>query len=272
MRRPRKTCALALGLWLTAIGPSVLAQAPSSPNADELASRSLEAFYYAGKDFRAKVEMKLIDAGGQQRERSLTMLRKNSGGPGVLQRYFLYFHTPQDVRRTAFLVWKYPDRDDDRWLYLPAIDLVRRIAASDRHSSFVGSDFTYEDISGRDLAADSRKYLREEKLGDSVCDVIEATPKEEAQYGRKVSWLDRRTSLPRKEEYYDRRGELYKVFTADAVEDVGGIPTATARTMKDVRSSHVTTVRMTGVEYNLGLEEDVFTERFLRRPPQRWLK
>jgi predicted RND superfamily exporter protein/outer membrane lipoprotein-sorting protein len=260
---------LAIGIVLSS--GSALADGPK-PDADEIAKRSLLAFYYPGKDFRAKIAMKLQTKGGDVRERQIAMLRKNEGEPGGNQRYFLYFHKPDDVRRTAFLVWKYPEKDDDRWLFLPAVDVVRRIAASDRRSSFVGSDFTYEDISGRDLAADTRKLLGTEKLGDVGCFVIESLPKEEAEYGKKVSWIETQTYLPKKEEYYDRRGQLYKVFTADALETVKGFPTITRRTMKDVSTGHVTTVEMSAIDYGVGVEDEVFTERFLRRPPKRWIE
>lgn len=271
MMRLRMTAALVLGAALLASSGPAAAQ-EKKPDAEEIARRSLLAFYYPGKDFRTKVAMKLTTKGGDVRERVLTMLRRNVGEPGGEQRYFLYFHKPEDVRRTAFLVWKYPDRDDDRWLFLPAIDLVRRIASSDRRSSFVGSDFTYEDVSGRDLAADTRKILREEKLGEADCFVLESTPKEAAEYGRKVAWIDAKSFLPRKEEYYDRRGELYKVFTADAIEVVKGFPTVTKRTMKDLQSGHVTAVEYGAVDYDLGIEDEIFTERFLKRPPKRWVE
>jgi hypothetical protein len=251
----------------------ILGTAPAhadSNDVEAIAKQSHLAYYYPGKDFRAKVTMKLVTKRGDVRERQLTMLRKNWGPAGGDQRYLIFFQKPQDVRRTAFLVWKYPDKDDDRWLFLPAVDLVRRIAASDRRSSFVGSDFTYEDISGRDLAADKRKLLRTEQLGDATCFVVESVPKGDAEYRRRLSWIDTKTFLPRKEEYYDRHDRLFKVFTGEVIQTVKGFPTVLRRTMKDVSTEHVTTVEMTGVEYDLGIDEDVFTERYLRRPPARW--
>src|SRR3989338_5917083 len=113
--------------------------------------------------------MTLIAAGGEQRVRDMTMLRRNAeaGLPAPSlqagrQKYFIYFHSPVDVRGTAFLVAKEPGRDADRWLFVPALNLVQRIAARDAESSFVGSDFSYEDVSGRPLAADTRRLLSEE--------------------------------------------------------------------------------------------------------------
>ena len=173
----------------------------------------------------------------------------------------------------TFMVWKYEGRDDDRWLFVPAIRLVRRLAANDSRSSFVGSDFTYEDVSGRDVDADTHTILGEEMLDGTACYVVESTPKaSSAEYQRKVSWIAKTTFLSLKEEYYDRRGELARVYSADAVTDVDGYPTVTRRTMTDLSKDHRTEVSFDSVEYDVGLEEDLFAERSLRRPPAAWVK
>ena len=109
----------------------------------------------------------------------------------------MYFHAPGDVRRMAFLVYKHPAREDDRWLFIPALNLVQRIASKDAQSSFVGSDFTYEDISGRDVETDEHKLMREEEHGGKPCYVIESVPKGSASYKRKVSWIEKTAWLPR---------------------------------------------------------------------------
>src|SRR4030067_1387473 len=96
----------------------------------------------------ARVPMNLIDKDGHARTRVMTMLRRDTDEKGN-QKYFIYFHEPGDVRQMTFMVWKYADKEDDRWIFIPAVDLVRRIAADDKRSSFVGSDFTYTDVSGR---------------------------------------------------------------------------------------------------------------------------
>ncbi len=91
-------------------------------------------------------------------------------------------------------------------------------------------------------------------------------------YSYKLSWVDKATYLPLKEEYYDRRGELYKVFTADEIKDIKGFPTITKRTMKNLQSSHTTAVEYLKADYNIGIEDGLFSERFLRRPPEKWIK
>lgn len=263
----RKNALFLMALWFVA---TLSAPVPAASSGEEVIRRSQAAFYAAGEDIKARVRMRLIHPAGKVRERELTMLRRNRGGGE--QRYFLYFHSPGDVRGTAFMVWKYPGRDDDRWLFVPALNLVRRIAARDSQSSFVGSDFTYEDISGRDLEADTHTLVREEEIEGRRASLVESRPKSPAAYTRKLAWVDQATFLSLKEEYYDLQGSLYKVFTADEIREVQRIPTVVRRTMTNIKSGHKTEVVFERVEYNLGIEEDLFTERFLKRPPERWIK
>jgi len=243
------------------------------PDATSILAKSQEVFFSAGADMKAKITMELMAAGGAKRTRILTMLRKNDGRN---QKYFMHFHEPGDVRGTAFLVWKYPERDDDRWIFIPAVNMVRRIAARDSRSSFVGSDFTYEDVSGRDLSADTHTLVKGEKLRDTDCYVIQSIPKSSADFTKKISWIDKRTSLPLKEEYYDAQGEVARLFTADKIENVVSngktFPTVTKRTMKNVKSGHATEVSFTNMAYGVGLEERAFTEQSLQMPPQKWIQ
>ena len=173
----------------------------------------------------------------------------------------------------TFMVYKYPKKDDDRWLFVPAINMVRRIAAQDKRSSFVGSDFTYEDISGRDIEDDVHAAIREESLGGRDCYVIKSTPKAaDVDYSYKLSWIDKGNFLPLKEEYYDRKGELYKVFGGEEIKDVKGFPTVVRRSMKNLQSGHRTEVTFAHVRCGVGLEDGLFTERSLRKPPERWVR
>jgi outer membrane lipoprotein-sorting protein len=241
--------------------------------AEDVMKKSQAAFLYAGKDFKARVMMRLISKGGQERIREMTMLRKNFGEAGGNQKYFIYFFQPADVKDMTFMVYKYPAKDDDRWLFVPAINMVRRIAAQDKRSSFVGSDFTYEDVSGRDIEDDTHAIQKEEKLGDKDCYVIKSAPKAaDVDYSYKLSWVDKTSFLPLKEEYYDRKGELYKIFTAYEIKDIKGFPTVTRRTMKNLQSGHMTEVAYLKADYDIGIEDSLFSERFLRRPSDKWIK
>lgn len=238
---------------------------------NEIIAKSRLTFYYSGNDMRAKVLMELINKKGQKRIRELTMLKKDYKEGGE-QKYFMYFHKPSDVKDTTFMVYKYPDKDDDRWLFIPAINLVKRIAANDKYSSFVGSDFTYEDVSGRKPEEDTHTLLRKEKLGEKSCFVIESVPKEPSEYTKRISWIDETNFLPLKEEFYDKQNELYRQFEAQEVKDINDILTITKRVMKNTKTGHHTEVTFLEVEYNLGIEDGIFSERYLRRPPLEWIR
>jgi outer membrane lipoprotein-sorting protein len=248
-------------------------------SAVQVIENSQLAFYYQGDNMKAQVRMELIAKGGGKRTRVMTMLRRNEKEGGN-QKYFIYFHEPGDVRRMTFMVWKYPTEEDDRWIFVPSVDLIRRIAADDKRSSFVGSDFTYEDVSGRDVASDNHSLLRSENLEGQDCFVIESIPKEPTEYIKRLSWIDKKTFLPLKEEYYDAQNELYRIFTADKMEDIkigegtedNMFPTVTHRTMKNLKTGHRTEVVYKSISYNLGLKDKDFSERHMRRPPRSWIR
>lgn len=256
----RKT---ALALLLAAGASSLFAQ---SPTGEEIMQKEIANFYQPGKDFQAKVLMRLVNAQGSQRERAMNMWRVNAGTAGD-QRYLITFDAPADVRGMGFLVWKYAKKEDDRWLYFPALKAVKRVAADDKRSSFVGSDFTYEDISGRDLDEEQHTLLKQEPVGDRTAYVVESKPKSPATYAKRVSWIDQERWLPLKEEYYDTEGKLQRTFKADKVEDVAGRWTITSRSMVNAQTGHRTEVVFKSVRYDAGLAEDLFAERSLRNPP-----
>lgn len=261
---------IALPISVAAAVAPVLARS-AELSAEEIVKRSLATFHYAGNDMRAKVQMKLINPQGQVRERQMTMLRLNLGKSGD-QRYYIYFHSPADVRGTSFLVWKYPAKESDRWIYIPALHLVKRIAADDKRSSFVGSDFTYEDVSGRNLEDETHVLVRKEDLGGRPTYVIESKPKAIVDYSRRLSWIDQERWLPLTEEYFDARNEPLRTFTADKMEQKGNYWTITARTMKNLQSGHRTEVVYQEVGYDIGLKPDIFTERYLRDAPSQWVR
>ncbi len=265
------TTVIRLAAGLTALLGAALISAATQPTAEEIVTRSLETLYYAGEDQRARISMRLVNPQGKERRREMTLLRKNLGSSGK-QRYYIYFHAPADIKRTAFMVWKYPAREDDRWIFIPAIKLVRRIAADDKRSSFVGSDFTYEDVSGRDVGDETHRLMGEENLDDRPVYRIESLPKTKRDYSRRLSWIDRKRNLPLKEEYFDARGELMRTFNADEVREVDGHWTATRRSMRDGRSGHRTEVVYEEVGYDVGLTEGLFSERYLRRPQRQWIR
>ncbi len=230
------------------------------------------AQYYAADDGVVDVEMTIVNSKGKKRSREFTMLRLDLE-EGGRQKYYTYFKKPHDVSRLTFMVHKLPEANDNRWIYIPSIDLIKRISADDKNSSFVGSDFTYEDVSGRHWSEDSHTLLKEEMLGDRNVYVIESVPLEKYKgFSKKISYIDKEHYLPLKEEYYDKKGNLTRVYTAEKIDEIEGIKTATLRKMENVKKNQHTMVEFTNIDYNIGATEKIFTERFLKNPPREFIK
>jgi outer membrane lipoprotein-sorting protein len=241
--------------------------------AEAIVLRSQAVTHYAANDMKARAVMRLINREGRERVREMTMLRLDIQDGGQ-QKYFIYFHQPGDVRDMTFMVWKHAGRDDERWLFVPAIRLVRRVATNDKRSSFVGSDFTYEDVSGREVEEDNHTLAREDTVNGRPVYVVRSAPKDErsVDFSYRLAWIDRESFVLWREEYYDRRNELYKVFTADEVKQVSGHWTTLRRTMKNMQNGHRTEVHFVEIAYDVGLEDSLFTERYLSNPPARWIR
>lgn len=236
---------------------------------DEIVRRTNHTSYYQGSDGRARVQMTITDSQGRTREREFTILRFNADAEDKEQRFYVYFHRPADVRKMVFMVWKHVGTDDDRWLYLPALDVVKRIAASDERTSFVGSHFYYEDVSGRGIEEDEHELIET----SDVYYVLKNTPKKPdlVEFDSFTMWVHKDTFIPVKVEY-EQGGEVYRVVEALKVEDVQGYKTVTKSRMKDLKSGGETVLQYSAVEYDLGLEEGIFTERYLRRAPRDYIR
>ncbi|MBN2233308.1 MAG: outer membrane lipoprotein-sorting protein [Deltaproteobacteria bacterium] len=232
---------------------------------DEIVGRANLAAYYAGDDGRATVKMTITDALGRTRNRKFVMLRKDVADGGE-QLFYVYFEEPADVRKMVYLVHKHIDGDDDRWLYLPALDLVKRIAASDKRTSFVGSHFLYEDVSGRAITEDTHELV---ETTDRHY-VLKNIPKDpgSVEFSSYTVWVDRKNFMPLKAEYLDREGQAYRIVEAVKVENVGGHPTVTVSRVRDLAGGGETVSEFSDVRYDIGLNERIFTERYLRRPPR----
>jgi outer membrane lipoprotein-sorting protein len=184
------------------------------------------------------------------------------------QRFYVHFQAPADVRRQAYLVWKHVDQDDDRWLYLPDLDLVKRVAAGDKRTSFVGSHFFYEDVSGRNVNADEHSILS----SDERFYVLKNVPKDKdaVEFSWYKVYVDRKTFMPLKAIYYDKSAEPKPYRTAEAQEMqwIQDRLTVVKSRVQDQRTGGETVAQFSDVKYDLGLSDDLFSERYLRRPPK----
>ncbi len=229
--------------------------------------RANQASFYAGADGRSEARMRIIDNRGREQVRQFSLLRRNADAGR--QQYLVVFSRPADVRGTVFLVHKNPGADDDRWLYLPGLDLVRRIAPGDKRTSFVGSHVYYEDVSGRHPQDDVHELVTVTETHY----VLRSTPKDSrsAEFSAYTTWIDRNNFLPMRAEYEKADGSIYRRMEIQEVQDIGGYPTGTRMRMDDLDSGGHTLVEFRFSAYDLGIPEEVFTERSLRNPPRQWL-
>jgi len=260
---------------------SAIVFASNDPNAPEnitdvetIVNKANLMAYYQGKDGKAKVKMTITDKKGRARLREFIILRKDIKDGGD-QKYYVYFLRPADVRKMVFMVHKHTDieKDDDRWLYLPGLDLVKRIAAGDKRTSFVGSDFLYEDVSGRNLAEDAHELI---ETTDKYY-VVRNIPKkpETVEFSYFNVLIDRKTFVPTKMEFYDKKSKLYRIIESQKVEiievkegeKIQKFPTVVKSVVSDLNTGSKTEMEFTNVKYNINLK-DIFTERYLRRPPK----
>lgn len=254
---------------------SLLILAPSAAfsadleDVDEIVRRANLAAFYAGADGRAESRMTIVDAQDRRQVRQFTMLRRNveTGGD---QDFLVTFSHPADVRDTVLLVKKHVGRDDDRWLYLPSLDLVKRIAAGDKRTSFVGSHFFYEDVSGRGIEEDEHTLV---ETTDTHY-VVRNVPKDPGgvEFAEFTVWIDKETLLPVRSDFENASGEVYRRIEALEIESIDGHPTATQMKVSDLERDAYTLNEMRFIRYDIGLPEDVFTERSLRNPPRKWLE
>ncbi len=253
--------------WIAALAAiAATTVACAEPSVDDIVNKANEAAYYTGDDGRAEVEMTITDGKGGTRTRKFTILRKDTEGGN--QKFYVYFKEPADLYKQVFLVWKETadGKDDSRWMWLPALNLKRSIAPGDKRTSFVGSDFVYEDVSGRNLKEDEHELVE----STDTQYVVKNTPKKpgDVEFSYYTVRIDKETFLPRKAEYYDKNGKLYRIVEATRVETIQGFPTVTESVVKDLNTGGSTVNAFSNVQYDIGLDENIFTERFLRRPPR----
>ena len=212
----------------------------------------------------AQTEMTLINASGQKSVRDILMktLEGENGDKTIST-----FLSPADVKGTKVLGWEHVDRDDDQWLYLPALKRVKRIASRNKSGSFMGSEFSYEDIGNQNPG----KYSFEGEpktvmLNGVECYMGARIPKDKnSGYTKQVTWVDTKEFLIQKVDYYDRKGELLKTATFSDYKKIEGVWRVGKIDMKNHQNDKETLLIWKDDKIKAGLNDKDFDKRKLKR-------
>jgi outer membrane lipoprotein-sorting protein len=229
-----------------------------------------------GDNIITNMQMQLIDKKGHKRVRDMKTFSKDYGKD---EKKVIFFLSPSDVKNTAFLTFDYDDesKDDDQWLYLPALKKTKRIPSSDKDSSFMGSDFTYGDMIDPNLDDYTFKILKESiikrKSGNHKVWVIERIPKnndiiDETGYIKSIAYVRQDNYMLTRAKHYLKKAGRIKYMDVKKIEKIDGIDTAmitTATTKKGKRTLHKTILINSNVKMNQNLKDELFKIRTIEK-------
>ena len=226
-----------------------------------------------GDNQTSDMEMILIDKHKNKRIRRLKSFRKDRGKDTLS---LLFFLSPADVKNTGFLTYDYDasGKDDDQWLYLPALGKTKRIASSDKSGSFMGSDFNYSDLTEPDLEDYDYKLLKQsEKVKGVDTWRIQSTPRrpevaDKTGYSKSVLWVRKDNFMVIRSVRWVYKSSRRKFFQVKKLEKIDGIWVATEMqtvTKQGKRTVHSTILRFKNVKFNQNLKDRMFTTRRLEK-------
>jgi len=251
---------------LMAMTCAALSPAHAEDTADQLMERNF--FVTKVSAMRVQMTMQLIAPDSQKRERKMettSKLQKN----GIDSNLIVRFQYPADIKGTAFLEVERIDADDDIWIYLPALQKVRRIVANNKKDSFMGSDFSYGEMLPPRVEAYKHTLLGTETIDGLPCGIVQSIPasdkvRDDSGYSKKVTWLDKNSALEVKVDYYDLEGKLLKVQRVHGpklVDPEKNKWLAQVREMTNVQTGHKTVVSLDEIDTHVSLSDAAFSTR-----------
>jgi predicted RND superfamily exporter protein/outer membrane lipoprotein-sorting protein len=243
-----------------------------TPDATEIMSRNYAVSRVL--DSRSEATFTLIHKSGQERVRKTVGVTKLRPG-GTDNMRLVRFLSPADVKGTATLLIEQSDTDDDMWIYLPALKKVRRLIASNKKDSFVGTDFSYGDVIGHKVEDWDHRLLRDDTVEGQPCYVIESAPRSESVkansgYAKRRNWVRKDNAVTVREESWDQAGQLLKVMTAgevQLVDEARGKWQPMRLEATNVQTGHRTRLQFENFRANQNIQADNFTIRYLEREP-----
>jgi outer membrane lipoprotein-sorting protein len=208
----------------------------------------------APKDQDLNMKLILTDKYGTEKEREISMIQKGS------DKRMIKFLSPADQKGIAFL-----DLPDDKmYLYLPAFKKVRRISGHIKNQKFAGTDFTYDDMATIIYADEYTPQLMNTS-GDHF--ILSLTPNDDIQkeYSQLRMWIRKDNFYQEKIEYYDEDIKLWKISERRQIEKVGEYWVSKELEIQDLKESHKTTSILEQVKFDTGLNDNLFTQRYMKR-------
>ncbi|MCT4640985.1 MAG: outer membrane lipoprotein-sorting protein [Bacteriovoracaceae bacterium] len=242
---------------------------------DDIMKRAHLNSYYQGNDGRSQILMKIYSKKDSNPIKKLFYMLRLDKKDGGEQLFYTYFIRPSDIKRTSFLVHKKIDADDFRRLYIPASDKVLAIAGSRKQDPFMGSDFSYEDVSGRHYLKDNHTLIEESKLDSKPVYITQSIPKiKETKIKSIKAWISKKDFTPLKVEYTNHDGKVFKRYQALKSQVIDGFHTTTKRLMESPLTGSYTEMLINPkkTQYNIGLRESDFSQRSLKNPSMKYLK
>lgn len=220
-------------------------------------------------DQSVNITMKIINQKGKERIRQITKISKTDAQENVSQ--LILFNAPADIEGTGLLSIEHSDRQDDRWLYLPALRRTRRISSTNRSDQFMGSDFTYEDIEPEKIEEFTYTLLGEEYVDNIKCYKIEAKPnnpatKAESGYSKRILFIDKERYYNYQTIFYDKKGTQIKVLKNEGFSLIAGTDKwRPESTVMNVMTEGRTILYYDNYKINKGIDSDYFTKYNLER-------
>ncbi|MFC1742485.1 outer membrane lipoprotein-sorting protein [Candidatus Riflebacteria bacterium] len=217
-------------------------------------------------DFTANMLMVLKNKHGQKSSRKIRYRTLEVKGDG--DKSLTIFDNPRDVKGTSFLAFTHKVKNDDQWLFLPALKRVKRISSRNKSGSFMGSEFAYEDFSSQEVEKYTYRWIRDEKSEGREFFVIERYPvdKRNSGYTRQVVWLDKKEYLEWKIEYYDRKNSLLKTLVLNGYQKyLDKYWRAEVFDMKNHQNGKSTRLQLTNYKFRVGLKTRDFSKNGLKR-------
>ncbi len=250
------------GIFLLFGAVSLYAQNP----AETIMAKTLNKSSW--KDMSGQVQLILTNAQNQQRKRLIDMFsRKRTAAESDM---LMRFKAPADVKGTGFLIIENQNGDDERYLYLPALRRVKRIASSGKGGNFMSSDFSYYDIGKPKLKDWTYKKLADQTINGYACYQIECLPanpaiKKDTGYGKIIRWIRKDILVTIRAEYFDSGLRLWKVLEVPGIKEISGVWFQTDMLMKDVQNNHQSEMKFTDIKVNRNIPARFFSQRFLQR-------